>query len=278
MNIRKLRYPDLTAFQYNRLTPIRTNTPISPRHYTNQMRFKESREKYICKLRGLTYYPKPKVTRQSVNQAIKTRHLFEQKQVNTIEPYRIKDPEYRKSNWKWNKITCKYSPQAKLCKLQRMQRNKRQERLDLYRGLIFSGNYNFEKNLGNFLHITNDYNRDLSMARIQNILLPPIPNKLKEYGFVLHRFKGEPVDVYDQDILDRAETLVSRTFGEKDILMDLIHTKEDGFTTEVIVDDTHDQIVAAQEFVFMEKYIWIESFVVSNTYRGQGIGKELMER
>ncbi|KAJ3324285.1 hypothetical protein HDV06_000324 [Boothiomyces sp. JEL0866] len=218
------------------------------------------------------------MTRQSVNQAIKTRHLFEQRQVSTVEPYRIKDPEYRKSNWKWNKITCKYSQQAKLCKLQRMQRNKRQERLDLYRGLIFSGNYNFEKNLGNFLHITNDYNKDLSMARVQNILLPPIPRTLKEYGFILYRIKGEPADVYDQDILDRAETLVSSTFGERDILMDLIHTKEDGFTTEVVVDDTHEQIVATQEFVFMEKYIWIESFVISNSYRGQGIGRELIER
>ncbi|KAJ3270225.1 hypothetical protein HDV01_000442 [Terramyces sp. JEL0728] len=116
------------------------------------------------------------------------------------------------------------------------------------------------------------------MARVQNILLPPIPKTLKEYGFVLHRYKGEPVDVYDLALLERAEALVAGTFGEKEILMDLIHTKEDGFTTEVVMDDTHDQVVAAQEFVFMEKYIWVESFVIDTSYRGQGIGKELMER
>ena len=38
------------------------------------------------------------------------------------------------------------------------------------------------------------------------------------------------------------------------------------------------RIIATQEFVLMERYLWIESFAVDQSYRHRGFGKVMIER
>lgn len=80
----------------------------------------------------------------------------------------------------------------------------------------------------------------------------------------------------NETLFERAEALVAQVFGTYGLIMDLVHTKEDYFTS--IILHTNEAVVSCCEYVLMQKYLWIESLTVSPNFRHQGIGRALLQR
>ena len=131
-------------------------------------------------------------------------------------------------------------------------------------------------NLGNVLHITEDYIPELNMAKDQNI-----PESAFQFShpWSIATFAAQRECTGDSAaVLDNAEALVRNTFLDYEISMDLNHTKEDGFTSEVLYDSVTKNVVGVMEIVLMEKYLWVESLVISKESRRQGIGRTFVKR
>jgi GNAT superfamily N-acetyltransferase len=219
----------------------------------------------------------------------------------------------RRSSWKWNKIICKYSASAKSKKLKNEQRERRSLILDERRGITRN-----EFNLGILLNITDEFIPELSMDDDQRIpsfsssvesygnfielslskntdsfidsscnqsissnssdtRVIEYYNELKQnqkYQFTT--INGEP-PLALKHIYNQADTLVKSTFAKYDVLMDLNHTVEDGFTSDILLSN-NNIVVGVQEFVLMKGYLWLESLIVSESFRRQGIGKVFLKR
>jgi GNAT superfamily N-acetyltransferase len=174
--------------------------------------------------------------------------------------------EKRLVGWKWNKFKLKYSQDAKFKKQQNLQRTQRISRLNKLRGLA-----GFEKsNLGNFLKITDKFIPELEQCFKTEFHFNDFWN-----GFQVVKFRECPIEENSLKLFMQSEAMIKSAFDEEGIDMDLVHTKEDGFTTVVFLKDS--VVLATFEFVMMESYLWIESLVVSKPYRNKGIGTSVLE-
>jgi hypothetical protein len=157
-------------------------------------------------------------------------------------------------------------------RLQSSQRTKRQELVDSRRGLKDGPS----ASLGVILHITDDYIPELDLdpdcQPLELCTTPAFSGSIR-YLYVCGQSAIDSIS----NVFDQAENLVRLTFAAYDILMDLTHTRE-GFHCDIIVDDASSAVIGSQEFVFMKKYLWIESLVVSNRFRRKGYGKEMIKR
>ncbi|KAL2911653.1 hypothetical protein HK105_208861 [Polyrhizophydium stewartii] len=152
--------------------------------------------------------------------------------------------------------------------------------------VYISGFGNDRLNLGNALHISEAYVKDLDMDRDQDTPPPlaPLMHLFANQASYRARFltvRGAPPADCPRTarIFDRAVKTVNAIFAEKKIHVDLVEgCCEDDFTAEILVDDASDNVMAVAEFVFMRKYLWIECFAVSKSLQRAGIGKLLMER
>jgi GNAT superfamily N-acetyltransferase len=129
-------------------------------------------------------------------------------------------------------------------------------------------------NLGNFLNITDECLPELEQAKDQKtkfILLKDLSvgDKVCLLGF----FQEAPTDS-KLELFLQSEVMIKDAFDEEGIDMDLVHTREDGFTTVVLLDQS--TVIGTFEYVLMEGYLWVESLVVRKDYRNQGIGKTLL--
>ncbi|KAJ3366901.1 hypothetical protein HDU91_001687 [Kappamyces sp. JEL0680] len=263
----------------------------------HQLRFKQARTKAFCNI--LNYVPEqlpnasltlalrrerqpviPKTRSLPLNTPLVPILAVQEQRSTSVSPALSSSWEKRsdeKSNprrksWKWNKIICKYSSSAKMKKLQSSQRSRRQSIVDQKRGLNVAVG-----NLGVVLHITDEYIPELDMDENQDY-----PTACASLTFDCPDIRAVTVkDNVSPELsllLSHAEQLVKTTFASYEILMDLVHTREDGFTLDLIVDFAQSRVIASQEFVFMKKYLWLESLVVSSEYRRKGYGRALIKR
>ncbi|KAJ1344354.1 hypothetical protein BSLG_001089 [Batrachochytrium salamandrivorans] len=80
-------------------------------------------------------------------------------------------------------------------------------------------------------------------------------------------------------MFDQAITLVRSTFDEKNIRMELFQDcLDDDFSAELLVDAKSNEVLAVAEFIYSNKYLWLECIAVKNNYRRVGFGKLLMKR
>ena len=130
------------------------------------------------------------------------------------------------------------------------------------------------RNNSNFMKFSVNYTTQIAALTHHNSQSScPTSQKTPKYQFTT--LKGEPsLDL--KPIYYQAENLVKSTFAKYDIVMDLNHTLEDGFTCDILV--SRSTVIAVQEFVLMKNYVWLESLVVSDPYRRQGIGKNFIKR
>lgn len=172
--------------------------------------------------------------------------------------------------FKSNKWKCKYSQENKMKKLQSTQRTKRQSLVESKRsGLGLT-------NLGIVLRITDDLIPELDMDPSQDI--PPFISSLPISTLTVQN--GAPTDptCWTSLLFERAEKMVSGIFHQFDVNLDLQHTRKDLFTTDIVYDSNSQDVVAAMEFVIMQKYLWVESLCVNEKNRRLGLGRCLVDR
>ena len=100
---------------------------------------------------------------------------------------------------------------------------------------------------------------------------------------MLISFQGRAEKKHESDslaaIFKQASTMVQESFAEKEIDIDLFgHHSGPPFTADVLVDPSTGEVIAAAEYVFMRKYLWVECLAIKKSYRRSGIGKLLMSR
>ena len=171
--------------------------------------------------------------------------------------------------FKSNKWKCKYSQENKMKKLQSTQRTKRQSLVESKRsGLGLT-------NLGIVLRITDDLIPELDMDPSQD--LPPFCSSLPFSTLTVQN--GAPdTTCWTSLLFERAEKMVSGIFYQFDVNLDLQHTRKDLFTTDIVYDSNSQDVVAAMEFVIMQKYLWVESLCVNEKNRRLGLGRCLVDR
>ena len=192
--------------------------------------------------------------------------------------------EFRKGNYKDRGRVKKISTDERVKKFLRVQRLSHEQRVLANRGIFIPGLANEKQNLGNLLHISEKYIRDLDMDPNQDSPLPsPVPNNLLIKGALkkvqVLSFKEQPKDDLLCSILREASDMVQVVFAQKKIDMDLKQgCLEDDFTMDVVLDYQTKRVMAVCQYVFMRKYVWIECFAVNPAFQRAGVGRFLMDR
>ncbi|KAJ8323391.1 hypothetical protein O5D80_008136 [Batrachochytrium dendrobatidis] len=174
----------------------------------------------------------------------------------------------------------------RLKKAAKLQRLAHDQAIYASRGLYLSGMGNEIRNLGNMLHITERYIKDLDQDRNQSTLpAPPVrtyklPDKTRhQIAFLTIHGEPSPKEPIVQAIFEEASKMMSEIFAEQNILVDLKEgCAEEDFSAEIMADVNSYEALASAEYIFMRKYMWIESVAVKKEYRGLGFGKIMMER
>jgi hypothetical protein len=185
----------------------------------------------------------------------------------------------RISKWKWNKIKERFTFTARLQKLQIIQRVRREVMFYKNRGFstaMVDKNRGIKTNLGNHLHITEKYNINLEKSCISQCI-DDTKFEVKDIDLYIKSTVGKPNTASMLALIHRAETLVRDSFEEHQISINLVHTLEDNFITSIIFDKSLS-VKAVVEYVWMKKYLWIESFTVEKSFRHKGIGRLLLQR
>ena len=54
--------------------------------------------------------------------------------------------------------------------------------------------------------------------------------------------------------------------------------EEDGFTLDVLLDETKGTVLGTVQYCFMRKYVWVDALAVQKDARRLGVGSALMNR
>ncbi|KAH6576442.1 hypothetical protein BASA62_001363 [Batrachochytrium salamandrivorans] len=154
------------------------------------------------------------------------------------------------------------------------------------RGLYICGLGNEKTNLGNKLQITHAYDKNFDMDRNQStpqeksITIHAVSDKdARETAFFTINDTLPTDHPALERMFDQAITLVRSTFDEKNIRMELFQDcLDDDFSAELLVDAKSNEVLAVAEFIYSNKYLWLECIAVKNNYRRVGFGKLLMKR
>ncbi|KAJ3034496.1 hypothetical protein HK097_004495 [Rhizophlyctis rosea] len=137
-------------------------------------------------------------------------------------------------------------------------------------------------NFGNELRITDAYNRDLdrdwtqtfpkhkqTMLQLSNgknvrwITIEGVPPKFKSTQFA---------------VWNQASAMVQAAFEEKGVQLNLRWHSEEYYVSEILVDMDTDLPIAAIQYAFMTKFVWLDTLTVDKGARGLGIARVLLQR
>ena len=194
----------------------------------------------------------------------------------------------------------KLSSSHRIQETQRRQRASHNQLVLANRGIYISGLANDRQNLGNLLHISEAYIRDLDMDKDQcapflklmdaglldgvvdrnsSSQLLYVNGDIRSTSIVTIVGPPDPLEPVVVFVLAQAAEMVHQTFSDIHISMDLVEgCYERDFSVAVLVDNQSMDVMAAVQYVFMRKYIWIECLAVKKQYQGACLGKVLMER
>lgn len=192
--------------------------------------------------------------------------------------------EYRKNSYK-GRDRQRRGPEERVKRFLKLSKTAHDLQVLSNRGLYIPGLANERQNLGNLLHISEKYIKDLDMDPNQGTLPPPsapvgwtLQGSLRPLQ--VYTFTSSPPDHPSLvRIFDDAISLVQSLFSAKQIDMDLkMGCLEDDFTVDVLVDCYTGQVLAVAEYVFMRKYVWVECLAVHPGFQRFGLGQLMMER
>lgn len=249
--------------------------------------FKAERMKVLCQRRGLPFVPFTTLT-PSIALILSLKASNKSRPIATVEPRKVealrnaskrlhaearivpRNTSKRLMDWKWNKIISKFSRDAKSKKLVMLQKVARHHIWEKRRNVLQFFN------LGNRLFITDDFLPCLEMDSNQSFQQTSCVPSLATDSF----FTTLTTETLANHValFKAANDLVESTFGSYDVQMNLEHTKNDNFTTDILFDKAKESVVAVAEYVFMQDFLWVESLVVDTNYRRKGVAKQMIHR
>ena len=81
---------------------------------------------------------------------------------------------------------------------------------------------------------------------------------------------------------NEANKIVKETFLSREIDADLEFVKDNGFTVDIVYQNTMNSddgaVMGCAMYILMRKYVWVEEVAVKSIWRGGGVGRVLIER